>query len=143
MEIFSLTYVSSACGLYSRDIYHGIALDSHSYNSDHGITGMLLVFNETIIQFLEGAEVEVRKLYEKIELDPRHKGAIVVSTRQMAAREFPEWSMGYQEIVDRDDPKFLFSLDAQSLRSHFPTHISGTTDALLNSFERSSGLVTA
>ena len=143
MDVFSLTYVSSASGLYSCDIYRDIALTAHKYNSDHDITGMLLVFNETIIQFLEGPEAEIEDLYKKIENDPRHKGPIVVSTRHLTTREFPQWSMGYKELLETDDPKFIFSLDPETLNNHFPVHISGTTDALLNSFKRSSGLITA
>lgn len=142
MDIFSLTYVSSASGLYSRDIYRDIAIWSQAYNRSHGITGMLLVFNDTIMQFLEGPEVEVKSLYKKIERDSRHKGPIIVSTRTLDSREFPEWSMGFKERIDIKDPKFIFNLDAQTLTSHFPAHVSGTTNALLSSFQRSSGLVT-
>lgn len=141
MDIFSLTYVSSASGLYSKEIYREIALSSHAFNTAHGITGMLLVFNETIIQFLEGPEVEVNPLYKKIENDRRHKGPIIVSTRTLDNREFPEWSMGFKELIEIDDPNFIFNLDAQTLGSHFPAHVSGTTDALVSSFMRSSGLV--
>lgn len=143
MDIFSLTYVSSASGLYDRDIYRDIAVSSHDFNTEHGITGMLLVFNETIMQFLEGAEAQVLQLYQKIENDRRHKGPIVVSQRHQANREFSEWSMGYREVIELNDPGFIFSLDAKALDTHFPKQISGTTDALLSSFKRSSGLVAA
>ena len=142
MDIFSLTYVSSAAGLYSKDIYSEIAQLSHVYNNAHGITGMLLVYNETVMQFLEGPEVEIRKLYTKIEKDQRHKGPIIVSTRSLDKREFPDWSMGYKEIVSISDPKFIFSLNALTLAMHFPQVVSGTSDALLSSFKRSSGLTT-
>lgn len=140
MTIFSLTYVSSASGLYSPENYKNIALSSAKYNKYRSITGMLLIYNETIIQFLEGPEVEVKQLYHKIEQDPRHKGPIVVSTRELEAREFPDWSMGYREIIDLNDPKCIFSLDLKALSGRFPEHVSGTTGALLNSFKRSSGL---
>ena len=140
MRIFSLTYVSSASGLYRPEIFRDIALHSAHFNQAHSITGMLLVYNETVIQFLEGPEVEVKQLYHKIERDKRHKGSIVVSTRSLDSREFPEWSMGYQEIIDISDPKFIFGLDSKALDMHFPKNTSGTTEALLSSFKRSSGL---
>lgn len=141
MDIFSLTYVSSASELYSKDIYRDIALSSRAFNESHGITGMLLVFNETVMQFLEGPEIAIKALYQKIEADTRHKGPVIVSTRILDKREFPDWSMGYKELVDINDPSFIFNLDHQTLRQHFPEFVSGTTGALVNSFQRSSGMV--
>lgn len=140
VKIFSLVYVSSASGLYDKDVYKDIALKSDLHNRDHGITGMLLIYNETIIQFLEGHEIEVKTLYSRIEKDTRHKGPIVVSTRDLDAREFSEWSMGYKEPIDIQDPNFIFSLDLKTLERHFPEFSSSTTQALISSFKSSSGL---
>jgi len=143
MNIFSLTYVSSASGLYDTDTYRNIALHSQAFNGARSITGMLLIYNETIIQFLEGPEVEVSALYRRIEVDNRHQSPILISTRQRDAREFPDWSMGYQEVSKLTDPKYIFSLNQQTLGLHFPAHISGATEALKSSFTRSSGLIAA
>ncbi len=143
MDIYSLIYVSSVSGLYSKDIFREIALSSQAYNSAHSITGMLLVFNETVMQFLEGSEPEVAVLYRKIEQDSRHKGPIVVSTCTLKAREFPHWSMGFKETPGLEDPNFIFRLDQNTLNLRFPVQISRTTNALLSSFKRSSGLATA
>ena len=141
MDIFGLTYVSSASGIYDAETFRDIALYSGPYNAEHEITGMLLVYNETIVQFLEGPEAEVLSLYDRIENDNRHKNPIVVSTRNYRIREFPEWTMGYQELSDFDGPKYIYSLTPQSLTAHVPQFISATTQALLNGFKRSSGLV--
>ena len=141
MEIFSLTYVSSASGLYGKSIFQDIAKSSQVNNAAHSLTGILLVYNETIMQFLEGPEFAVKTLYRKIEQDARHKGPIVVSTRMIEAREFLDWSMGYNELIDINDPNFIFNLDPQTLAMHFQRVVSVTTDALLSSFKRSSGLV--
>ena len=140
MSIYSLTYVSSVSGMYKKDIFRDIALNSHAYNSSHGITGMLLVFNETVMQFLEGPKDEVVALYDKIENDRRHKGPIVVSTRTMDAREFPHWSMGYKERPNAEERNFIFNLDKNTFDLHVPLNMSGISSALLSSFKRSSGL---
>jgi len=141
MEIFGLTYVSSAHGLYDQEIYRDVAVRSQPFNADHAITGILLVYNETIIQFLEGPKSEVWDLYRRIEQDSRHRNPILISTNDLDEREFPDWSMGYQEITELADPKYLFSLNLKSLGMHFPRNASKVTDALLDSFKRSSGMI--
>lgn len=141
MSIFSLAYVSSASGLYEKNLYRDIAIKARAFNASRSITGMLLVHNETIIQFMEGPEVEVSDLYRRIEKDTRHKGPILVSTRHLDGREFPDWSMGYQESVVQSDPNFVFNLDQKTIRLHFPKLSSETSIALLNSYMRSSGLL--
>jgi len=143
MDIFSLTYVSSASGLYDKDIYRNIALQSRAHNEARSITGMLLVYNETIIQILEGYEQEVRGIYARIEQDKRHKSPIVISTRKLPTREFPDWSMGYKEMVEMNDPGFLFYLNHRSLQLHVPQNISSVSNSLIQSFARGSGLQAA
>ncbi len=140
MSIFSLAYVSSASGFYTKDTYRDIAIRSHGYNKSHGISGLLLVYNDTIIQFLEGVQTEVEALYKRIEVDPRHKSPIVISTRNLDSREFPDWSMGYKEMVDMKDPGFLFYLNSQSLPLHIPQSITPVSNSLIASFARGSGL---
>jgi hypothetical protein len=140
MTIFSLVYVSSASGLFDKDVYRQIAIDARTFNESKSITGMLLVYNETIIQFLEGPEFEVSELYRRIEKDVRHKNPILISTRETDQREFLHWSMGYKESISISDPKYLFNLDAQTIGLHFPQNISEISKALLATFKRSSGL---
>ena len=141
MNIFSLVYVSSASGLYDKDVYRDIALRSGEYNQSRSITGMLLLYNETVIQFLEGSEDEVEALYARIEVDERHKNPIVLSRRNIGKREFPEWTMGYEEVVTPPDAGVLFTLTAQSLKQRIPSYISSRSQALINGFSRSSALV--
>ncbi len=140
MSVFSLTYMSSAFGLYDWDVYRQIAISSHVYNKKNAITGTLLIFNDSITQFLEGPEKEVRRLFSRIKKDKRHKNVMVISERFLEKREFPVWTMGYQEIVGKDDPKYIFKLNRENFELYIPSQISGTTKSILNSFSRASGL---
>ena len=48
------------------------------------------------IQVLEGDETIVSNLYDKIKIDKRHKGIIMVSRGIVDDRQFADWSMGYK-----------------------------------------------
>ena len=140
--IYSLTYVSSASGVYDKDTYRDIGSRAAEFNRERNITGMLLVYNETIIQFLEGSQSDLEELYGYISEYDQHKNMLLMSRGPKDKREFPQWSMGYEEAVSETDGDFLFRLDNQSLTSRFPESASKTTTALLNGFKRSSGLAT-
>ena len=52
------------------------------------------------MQVLEGSDEAVRQLFETIMADPRHRGVIEVLERQIENREFPQWSMAFQNLGD-------------------------------------------
>jgi len=59
-----------------------------------------LVYKDgSVLQFLEGPEESVEKLFVKICADPRHRGVIVMYRRQIEARDFPEWTMGFSDLM--------------------------------------------
>ena len=46
--------------------------EARSNNKSKHITGALMVSNDWSVQTLEGGEQDVRRLYSRIETDPRH-----------------------------------------------------------------------
>ena len=50
------------------------------------------------MQALEGDEKTVRALCAKIGRDPRHHKMITLLEIPLAAREFPDWSMGFSDL---------------------------------------------
>lgn len=138
---YQFIYASSAAGLYNPDVYREIARKAASFNASVGISGMLLMYNETIIQVLEGPEDAVLALYEKIKADPRHKFPIKLSGERIKQREFSQWSMGFEEKVTANEPEFLFQLRNRVLDQKLPETICAKTASLLSSFKKSSGLV--
>ncbi len=137
---YQLIYASSAAGLYSPEVYREIASKAAKFNATVGISGLLLMYNETIIQVLEGPQDAVLSLYAKIEIDPRHKSPIKLSGEFIKQREFSQWSMGYEETVDPNEPDFLFQLRHRDLDQKLPETICARTASLLTSFKKSSGL---
>ena len=100
--MLSLTYVSSATDLLSTDELVALLAQSREANTQRGITGMLLYRDGNILQCLEGPEDEVRRTYEVISRDPRHRGVIVMVEEDVDQRSFPDWSMGFTDLSGTD-----------------------------------------
>jgi hypothetical protein len=67
-------------------------------NARLGITGMLLYKDGAFIQALEGDEPVVQSLYDEIRHDQRHGHITILSEMEIAARQFPNWSMEYKDL---------------------------------------------
>lgn len=96
--MLQLVYVSSATELFSYSELVDLLAKSREKNARLGITGMLLYRDGNFVQVLEGEPAAVDSLYATIARDPRHTGAIVLLRQEKAAREFPEWSMGFRDL---------------------------------------------
>ncbi len=93
--MFQLVYTSAASPPFSPADVADILKVSREKNLHHGITGVLLYKSGSVIQLLEGEEAPVRQLYANIQRDRRHRDVTLIYTRSVLAREFPEWTMGY------------------------------------------------
>lgn len=75
---------------------------SRQKNEKLGITGMLLYRNNNFLQVLEGDEDAVLSLYATIERDDRHMSVMKIAQRNIPARFFPDWKMGFVNL-DKDE----------------------------------------
>ncbi len=75
---------------------------SRTKNVDRDITGALLVWQDYVVQTLEGEESVVRALYEKIAKDDRHEAVTLLEAQPVESRNFARWSMA--RISDNDQP---------------------------------------
>ena len=98
--MIQLAYVSSTTGLLTVEEIARILVVSRENNSRQGITGLLVYKGGNVLQVLEGERDAVLSLYAKIRNDTRHDGVITLYTREIAGREFPQWSMGFHEVND-------------------------------------------
>lgn len=96
--MYSLVYVSSATTPMMKDELVELLTGAREHNSSKDITGLLLYKDGNFMQMLEGDEQAVTALYQRIELDPRHRGAIVLLKDEADARQFPDWSMGFRDL---------------------------------------------
>ncbi|MEJ2866966.1 BLUF domain-containing protein [Actinomycetospora sp. OC33-EN08] len=68
---------------------------SRSKNPGLGLTGALLVWQDTFVQVLEGDEGAVRDLYATIAADPRHEKVETLDESVVSARAFGQWAMAH------------------------------------------------
>ena len=93
--IRQLVYVSNAkFGLENRDM-GSILAASRRNNPAADLTGLLIYADGVFIQILEGPELAVGELYEKISEDTRHNDVVVISDQNRDDRTFTKWAMAY------------------------------------------------
>lgn len=100
--MFFLIYVSSANKPFSQYELLSLLEKCRDNNSKLEITGMLLYKDGNFMQILEGEEPAVRLLYNKISVDSRHRGEIILLQGTLAERQFPAWSMGFRDLNSSD-----------------------------------------
>lgn len=61
------------------------------------LTGALLFDKDHFVQVLEGERSKVTRLFIRISQDPRHKELTIIEARDVAERQFPNWSMALIE----------------------------------------------
>lgn len=67
---------------------------SRDNNFRDNVTGFLIFDKTSFVQILEGEQSAVENTYTRILGDRRHADIILLATRHVEARDFPEWSMG-------------------------------------------------
>jgi len=98
--MYHLVYTSYAEQTFAESDLMLLLNQSRSANKPKEITGLLLHLQGKFIQVLEGDKSEVKKLYEKIAKDTRHKKVTTVIEGDYPERLFNDWSMGFKQITD-------------------------------------------
>ena len=107
--MFFLIYASSAVKPFSQSELFELLETCRENNTKLGITGMLLYKDGNFMQLLEGEETPVRRLYDKISHDSRHRGEITLLHGFQTDRQFPVWSMGFRDLsraAETDNPGY-------------------------------------
>lgn len=76
---------------------------SRARNAGSNITGALIYNLGQFLQFLEGPEDVVTKLYQKINHDSRHNEIQMIYEGFAMTRMFGEWDMAYKNITEYDE----------------------------------------
>jgi hypothetical protein len=102
MSLIHLLYVSVArADLQEREIAE-ILTSARNNNPRLGVTGMLLFAKGTFLQVIEGPHRHMDALFRRIAADPRHSVVQCLARREIDARRFPNWSMGFRQIEMTD-----------------------------------------
>ena len=106
MSINQLVYVSQATRKMSRTDLAAIQDTAKNNNAPLDVTGSLFYNGGWFLQVLEGPVATLDKLYQKIELDPRHKNSRVLYNEPASFRTFPRWNMNMTNLDDRQADKY-------------------------------------
>ena len=124
MSLYQIMYISSATGAVSPSQCATIAQAASQRNSGEDVTGLLLYNGKRFLQVLEGPKDNVERIYNRIGLDDRHRGLVMLRKQEIDAREFGEWGMAYDDPFRPSKPlkhKVAALLDraGASTRAHF------------------------
>ena len=136
--MLSLVYVSCATKPFSSTELVTLLQGSRNHNARHGITGVLVYKAGNFMQAIEGEDSAVNALYDKIKRDRRHKSIFALLKNQIEERQFPEWSMGFQDLLDpevKSLPAYSEFLDTPLTQAEF-SECPSRAQKLLMSFKR-------
>jgi len=94
-SILQLAYRSKAISdLGHLHLFHLLA-ESERANKKSDITGHLQYKNQVFMQYIEGPCAAVQRLWERIQLDSRHRSLELLCLRCSKRRRLIDWSMSF------------------------------------------------
>ncbi|CAN5245075.1 hypothetical protein BH11PSE5_BH11PSE5_14590 [soil metagenome] len=96
-DIFQLTYTSTASHPPGVQDCSEILAKSRRNNSKFDVTGVLVHNTTHFLQTIEGPELIVRILYDRISKDPLHHTLSIVDACMLERRQFGGWAMAYDD----------------------------------------------
>ncbi len=92
-KLLAIVYVSKAARPVTQDDLLHILEGARRRNVEEGITGVLLYADGYFMQYMEGPEAGLQKVYAIIKTHPLHYGLVSLVREPIPARQFAEWSM--------------------------------------------------
>ncbi|UYZ63641.1 BLUF domain-containing protein [Hymenobacter weizhouensis] len=112
LSVFQVLYHSRAVGPASIAQLEALLEWSRGFNAEHQITGLLLYSEGRYVQALEGAEVDVRALFGRIQRDTRHEQVVTIYEGPGPQRRFADWRMGFGQVAAPAVDQVLGALQA-------------------------------
>lgn len=110
-SFFQLIYTSKPVAELTEQNLIDILVGAQKYNQDEGVSGFLLYSPEKLIQLIEGDELDVKNLYQKIKKDKRHHDIAVQHFGFADKRCMPFLGMGlcFMNEINDHDHQFYFT----------------------------------
>ncbi len=74
-----------------------LLMDSRSFNSQRGVTGVLLFGGNQFIQYIEGLPTDIEHVYGRIRRSALHSDLVELEKRRIPQRLFRHWFMGFRD----------------------------------------------
>jgi FAD-dependent sensor of blue light len=128
--MIQIAYVSSTVPPLTGPQIADLLIKSRSSNGAAGITGILIYKHGNVLQVLEGEEVAVTELFDRIRTDRRHRGVTLLFSRHLESPDYPDWKMAFRDLNSREcaalegvgemaDPDF----DMLALKPSYAAHL--------------------
>ena len=117
MKLTQLIYVSAAKNLFNPAELRELLRLARIKNQRLGVTGMLLYHEGSFLQVLEGPLSAVEPLLETMNHDKRHQKVMLLLRREIEARNFADWKMGFVDVA-------VQSQSLPGFRNYFQSHSS-------------------
>ncbi|MEI7430831.1 MAG: BLUF domain-containing protein [Betaproteobacteria bacterium] len=128
-NLLRIVYLSRAKKEISENDLRDILKTARSFNSAHGITGILFYSFGYFLQVLEGPEDVLLRLYIKISEDKRHSQSTLLQAVPILFPMFKKWAMGC--LGEKDGISINFE---DLLRDRFDLSNDAATQVLLDRF---------
>ncbi|MDO7883188.1 BLUF domain-containing protein [Salinibacterium soli] len=103
-QLYALVYTSLAATAFLDSHLDELLESSRDANRKNSVTGILLYRSGRFVQYLEGSRSSLTALMASIAADPRHSSVEVLVEGPAAARQFEDWTMGYERLAEPSDP---------------------------------------
>jgi hypothetical protein len=97
--LWAITYVSRANAFVDAAQVEQLMVAARKRNLQLGISGMLVYFDETFMQYIEGPRPQLELVYRIIRKDSLHSGLIKLVKAGITERVFPDWSMLFESPI--------------------------------------------
>lgn len=101
--MFCLVYKSKAITNFSLTQIEEFLEKARLFNSANNISGCLLYYEGEFVQYLEGNQIKILELFDRITVDNRHTNVKLLSHGQIDKREFNDWSMAFRNVHGEND----------------------------------------
>lgn len=134
--MFRLFYISSATRFASGGELNEILSASRARNRAAGITSLLLYYDGSFAQLLEGPKDAVLAAYKRIEQDARHCGFAVIFQEDAKERFFEGWDLAFLPTSKITTAERYDFISLQSFHAS-PQYAAAMKHMVLKSFMKS------
>lgn len=93
-ELVQLCYTSTAAKPMAQSDLESLLRGARQFNASQDVTGVLLHHSGSFLQYLEGPQHGVERVYARIRISPLHTDLFELLDGPTNERLFPDWKMG-------------------------------------------------